>query len=88
MGPIRTDVEVFVALRGRLDATKIMTRLAYFAECLANKGREVDRLRQQLGSESIESLATQAGRVSEDISRLEFEREAYIDSVLSPSLPS
>ena len=83
MGPERTDIEVFASVKERADAHKIMARLAYFTECLQSKGRDAERLRKQVGSSNPESLASEASRLSEDISRLEAEREAYITSVLA-----
>jgi hypothetical protein len=83
MGPQRTDVEVFTSIKDRPDATKIMTRLAYFTECIQNKGRDVDRLREQVGKYDPVALALEASRLSEDISRLEAEREAFITSTLA-----
>jgi len=83
MGPNRTDIEVFSSVKTRTDAPKIMERLAYFTDRIQSKGREIDRLRTQVGKTDPVTLASEASRVSEEISRLEAEREAFIDSVLA-----
>jgi len=83
MGPLRSDEEVYNAVKHRPDAPKVLARLNYFTESIQSKGREVDRLRKQLGTQDAKVLVVEASRLSDDISRLEYERETFIDSVLS-----
>lgn len=94
MGPERTDAEVFLAIEGRADAPLITAKLAFFAEKMAEKGEEVQVLREQLvqaevlpqpqKGKKVIVLARIASRLSDDISKLAQERDEYVATVLNP----
>lgn len=94
MGPALTDEEVFLAVRDRTDSPEVLRRLTYFSERMSDKSKEIDEVREGLASAAgmnpvarerrIEELTRRASRLSEDISRIESEREAFVASVLGP----
>jgi len=83
MGPEYTDEEVLLAVRDRPDLGQILTRLAYFSDRLAEKGRAVNALQEELmrigeDTPKVVALARRASGLSEDISRLTSERDQYV----------
>lgn len=92
MGPQYTDEEVFLAVRDRADSAQILNRLSYFSERVSEKGKEIDELRVQLANArmldeaqqaaKVEALTKRASRLSEDISRIEAERDQYVATII------
>jgi hypothetical protein len=90
-----TSDQVYLVVRERLDSVEIMKRVSYFDDQIKNKGKAVDSLRKELeGCENLsvnqrpillQKLTIRAGSLSEELSRIEAEREAYLQSTLEIS---
>ena len=89
--PMTSD-QVYLAVRERPDAIEIMKRLSHFDERIKDKGEAIDALRRELEGvknlgESqkpllLQKLTIRAGFLSEELSRIEAERDTYVHSVL------
>lgn len=73
---------LFSMLQEHPDAAKILERVRHFDERLQRKGGELSKLQIKLPTMQVAEVMETLDSLSDDLSRLEEERSAYIQNVL------
>lgn len=96
MGPseptIRSSEEILLAVKDREDAPEILRQVLFFDGRLASLAEEAEEIRKELlavkdlpaeeQERRIQRLTSRAGRLSEEMSRLESDRNKYVRGVV------